>query len=83
MQDSEKIIFENLALKHMDSLYSKAIRLVKNTEQAEALVQQCYAIAYTGFEHFDKNLDFDKWLTAILMIAYANFCTQSENQATI
>jgi len=69
---SEKQIFENLALKHMDNLYSKATRLVGNAEGAEILVQQTYATAFVAFERFDKNSDFNTWQNEILMLVYLN-----------
>ena len=72
MFDSENQLFENLAIKHMDNLYSKAIRLVRSAKGAEDLVQQTYASAYCVFEQFDKNSDFNKRLNEILMLIYTN-----------
>jgi RNA polymerase sigma-70 factor (ECF subfamily) len=71
MSDSEKQLFENLAIEHMDSLYSKAIRLGRSSEGAEDLVQQTYASAFCVFEQFDKNNNFNKWLNEILMRTYS------------
>jgi RNA polymerase sigma-70 factor (ECF subfamily) len=72
MSDNEKKLFEDLALKHMDDLYSNAIRLAKNTKIAEDLVQQTIESAYGCFEKFDKNSDFEKWLNRILMFIHVN-----------
>jgi RNA polymerase sigma-70 factor (ECF subfamily) len=72
MTDNEKKIFEDLALKHMDNLYSNAIRLVKNTKNAEALVQQTFESAFASFEKFDKKSDFENWLNRILMFIHVN-----------
>jgi len=71
MSDSEKQLFENLAIEHMDSLYSKAIRLARNSEVAEDLVQQTYASAFCVFDQFDKSDNFNKWLNEILMRTYS------------
>jgi len=71
MSDSEKQLFENLAFEHMDSLYSKAIRLARSQEGAEDLVQQTYASAFGVFEQFDIRSDFNKWLNEILMCTYS------------
>ncbi len=70
MSESEEQFFKDLAIKHMDNLYSNAIRLVGSAEGAEDLVQQTYASAYCLFENFDKNSDFDAWLNEILMFIY-------------
>ena len=70
MSDSKKQLFESLAIKHMDNLYSKAIRLARSAKEAEYLVQQTYMSAYCVFEQFDKNSDFDNWLNEILMLIY-------------
>ena len=76
MFDSENQLFENLAIKHMDKVYSKAIRLAGSTEAAEGLVQQTYEVAYWRFEHFDKKADFEKWLIGILIFIWASACFQ-------
>jgi RNA polymerase sigma-70 factor, ECF subfamily len=68
MSKKDKLLFEDLALKHMDNLYSKAIRLAKNTKNAEDLVQLTFKTACEQFEKFDKNSDFEKWLNRILML---------------
>ena len=72
MSDNEKQLFENLALQHMDNLYSNAIRLAKNTKDAETLVHHTYQSAFERFEQFDKNRDFEKWLNRILVLIYVN-----------
>jgi hypothetical protein len=46
MSDSDNQLFENLAIKHMDNLYSNAIRLTRSAKGAEYLVQQTYATAF-------------------------------------
>jgi len=70
MSENEKQLFENLAIEHMDSLYSRAIGLAGNAEAAEGLVQQTYSSAFCAFEQFDKNNDFNIWLHEILMLIH-------------
>jgi RNA polymerase sigma-70 factor, ECF subfamily len=67
MSDKEKELFEDLALKHMDNLYSTAIRLVKNTKIAEDLVQRTFESAFRRFENYNKKSDFEKWMIGNLM----------------
>jgi len=81
MSDDDKQLFENLAIEHMDSLYSRAIRLAKSAEVAEGLVQQTYASAFSAFEQFDKNNDFNKWLEEILMLIYTSAGTYFQESA--
>ncbi len=72
MTDNERQLFENLAIEHMDNLYSKAIRLARSSEGAEELVQRTYATAFNQFEQFDKGRNFCHWLDEILMLICAS-----------
>ena len=81
MTESKEQLFETLGMKHMDEIYTAAIRLTENAEKAEILVQQTYAYAFNDFEKFDKNSDFNKWLIAILLLAYANLYTHLRKDA--
>lgn len=70
MSNGDKQLFVNLAIEHMDSLYSRAIRLVGSAERAEGLVQQTYTSAFCAFEQFNKNSDFNKWLKETLILVF-------------
>jgi RNA polymerase sigma-70 factor, ECF subfamily len=72
MLNNEMQVFENFALNSMDHLYSTAIRVAGTTEEAELLVQQTYAAAFSGFAQFDKNRNFSAWLNELLMLFYQN-----------
>ena len=72
MFDSDRQHFESLAIQHMDTVYSQAIRLLRNAKNAEDLAQRTFESAYRRFEKFDKRSDFKKWLIEILMLIYAN-----------
>jgi RNA polymerase sigma-70 factor, ECF subfamily len=72
MSENDYQLFEQLALKNMDHLYSKAIRLSRNVGSAERLVQHTFASAYNLFAQFDKTSDFKIWLDELLMHNYAN-----------
>jgi RNA polymerase sigma-70 factor, ECF subfamily len=73
MSEKEYQLFEQLALRNMEHLYSKAIRLAGNASSAEGLVQRTFASAYDLFPQFDKTNDFNLWLEAILLHSYAKF----------
>ncbi len=72
MTNSEKQLFEDLSIEHMDSLYTNAIRLARSTIGAEYLVQKTYAYAFCFFDQYDKNSNFNNWLNEILIIIYTN-----------
>lgn len=69
---TKKQIFENLALKNMENLYTKAISLAESMEGAEYLVQLTFAVAFEVFEQYDKNSSFGTWLNDTLMLVYSN-----------
>ena len=64
--------FEELALQHMDSLYSVALRMTKNVSEAQDLVQDAYLRAYRFFDRFERGTNFKAWLFKILKNVYIN-----------
>ncbi len=64
--------FEDIAMEHIDSLYSMAIRLVFNKEEAEDLVQETYLKAYRFFDTFQKGTNIKAWLFKILRNTFIN-----------
>ena len=64
--------FEDVAMEHLDSLYSMAIRLVFNKEEAEDLVQETYLKAYRFFNTFQKGTNIKAWLFKILRNTFIN-----------
>ena len=64
--------FEDIAMEHLDSLYSMAIRLVFNREAAEDLVQETYLKAYRFFDTFQKGTNIKAWLFKILRNTFIN-----------
>jgi RNA polymerase sigma-70 factor (ECF subfamily) len=66
MQTSSTAEFEQLAQDNMDAIYTRAIRMTKNTSQAENLVQSAFSHAYSKFDSFDRTVGFRNWLFQIL-----------------
>src|SRR4030066_583408 len=64
--------FEDIAMEHVDSLYSMAIRFVFNKEEAEDLVQETYLKAYRFFNTFQKGTNVKAWLFKILRNTFIN-----------
>lgn len=64
--------FEEVALPHMDALFRTALRMTRNREDAEDLVQETYLRAYRSFDTFQKETNCRAWLFRILTNSYIN-----------
>lgn len=64
--------FEELALQHLDAMYSAALRLTKNERDAEDLVQDTYLRAYRFFDKFERGTNIKAWLFKILTNTFIN-----------
>ncbi|MCF6157036.1 MAG: sigma-70 family RNA polymerase sigma factor [wastewater metagenome] len=64
--------FEEIAIRHIDSLYNMALRLVLNREEAEDLVQETYLKAYRFFNTFERGTNIKAWLFKILRNTFIN-----------
>jgi len=75
--------FERLAMKHVDPLYSAALRLTKNERDAEDLVQDTFLRAYRFFEKFERGTNIKAWLFKILTNTFINRYRRSVKERTI
>ena len=64
--------FADLAMEHMSSLYSAALRMTRNPADAEDLVQETYLKAYRSFEQFTPGTNLKAWLLRILTNTFIN-----------
>src|SRR4026207_2186476 len=64
--------FEELALAHLDPLFSAALRLTKNERDAEDLVQDTFLRAYRFFDKFERGTNIRAWLFKILTNTFIN-----------
>jgi RNA polymerase sigma-70 factor (ECF subfamily) len=64
--------FEALALPHLDSLYRTALRMARNPDEAEDLVQETFMKAFRSFATFEPETNFRAWLFKILTNSYIN-----------
>ena len=64
--------FTELAMEHMPSLYSAALRMTRNPADAEDLVQETYLKAYRAFASFQKGTNLKAWLYRILTNTFIN-----------
>lgn len=64
--------FEADALVYLDQLYAAALRMTRNPADAEDIVQETYAKAYTAFHQFTPGTNLKAWLYRILTNTYIN-----------
>ncbi len=64
--------FERDALPFLDQLYSAAMRMTRNPPDAEDLVQETYAKAYSSFHQFRPGTNLKAWLYRILTNTFIN-----------
>ena len=62
--------FESLASPHLNSLYSTALRMTHNQNDAEDLVQDTLYKAFRALEQYQKNTNFRAWVFRILVNTY-------------
>ena len=70
MADQAK--FVELAMEHMPSLYTAAVRMTRNAADAQDLVQETYLRAFRGFHTFEEGTNLKAWLYRILTNTYIN-----------
>ena len=75
--------FEGLAMKHVNPLYSAALRLTKNERDAEDLVQDTFLRAYRFFDKFERGTNIKAWLFKILTNTFINRYRRSVKERTI
>jgi RNA polymerase sigma-70 factor (ECF subfamily) len=68
----EKRRFQEDALPLLDSLYAGALRMTRNPQDAEDLVQETMMRAYRAFDRFEAGTNLKAWLFRIMTNAYIN-----------
>ena len=62
--------FERDALQYMNQLYAAALRYTRNQDDAQDLVQDTYAKAYTSFHQFEPGTNLKAWLYRVLTTTF-------------
>lgn len=75
--------FERDALEHLDQLYGAALRMTRNPQDAEDLVQETYAKAFSAFHQFKPGTNLKAWLYRILTNTYINIYRKAQRQPQI
>ena len=64
--------FERDALPFLDQLYNAALRMTRNPADADDLVQETFAKAYSSFHQFTEGTNLKAWLYRILTNTFIN-----------
>lgn len=64
--------FERDALPYLDQLYGAAMKMTRNPQDAQDLVQETFAKAFAAFESFTEGTNLKAWLYRIMTNAYIN-----------
>ena len=72
--------FERDALGYLDQLYGAALRMTRNPSDAEDVVQETYAKAFTSFHQFTPGTNLKAWLYRILTNTYINSYRKAQRQ---
>jgi RNA polymerase sigma-70 factor, ECF subfamily len=74
--------FERDALPYLDQLYSAALRMTRKPADAEDLVQETFAKAFSAFHQFKPGTNLKAWLYRILTNTYINSYRKRQRQPT-
>src|SRR5271170_2896162 len=72
--------FEDEALPHLDALYSMAIRLARNPDDANDLLQETVLRAYRFFHQFEAGTNCRAWMLTILFNNFRNGYRKSSRE---
>ena len=65
-ETDKRAFFESAATRLMDRLYGTAMRFTRNPTQAEDLVAETLAKAWSGFDSLNDRDNFDGWIMRVL-----------------
>ena len=68
---------------HLDALYRTALRMTRNAQDAEDLVQETYLRAYRFFDQFTAGTNLRAWLFRILTNLYINRYRRASTQPRV
>jgi RNA polymerase sigma-70 factor (ECF subfamily) len=69
---ADQATFADVAMEHMPSLYTAALRMTRSPADAEDLVQETYLKAYRAFDSFQAGTNLKAWLYRILTNTFIN-----------
>lgn len=72
--------FGDATLPFLDNLYNMALRLTRNSEDAEDLIQETYFKAYKYYDKFEEGTNLKAWLFRIMKNSFINGYRKKQNQ---
>jgi RNA polymerase sigma-70 factor, ECF subfamily len=78
--DQRAARFERDALPFLDQLYAAGMRMTRNPQDAEDLVQETFAKAYSSFHQFRPGTNLKAWLYRILTNTFINNYRKKQRQ---
>jgi RNA polymerase sigma-70 factor, ECF subfamily len=70
--EERESFFESDVMQHLDALYRTALRMTRNPQDAEDLVQETMLRAYRFLDRFEPGTNLRAWLFKILTNTYIN-----------
>lgn len=77
---AEQNAFAREAMQYAPQLYSTALRMTHNAQDAEDLVQETYLRAYRAFASFEEGTNLRAWLFRIMTNTYINMYRKKQRQ---
>jgi RNA polymerase sigma-70 factor, ECF subfamily len=77
---AQRARFERDVLPLLPNLYGAALRLTRNPQDAEDLVQEAYLRAYRGFSGFQEGTNLRAWMYRILTNTFINTYRKKQRQ---
>lgn len=74
--------FEEQALPLLDQLYGGALRMTRNPQDAEDLVQETYLKAFNAFDSYKQGTNLKAWLYRIMTNTYINSYRKAKRRPT-
>lgn len=74
--------FEEQALPLLDQLYGGALRMTRNPQDAEDLVQEMYLKAFNAFDSYKQGTNLKAWLYRIMTNTYINSYRKAKRRPT-
>ena len=80
---SDHVEFEEVAMPHADALYSAALRMTRNAEHAEDLVQDTLLRAYRFWHKFERGTNIKAWLFRIQLNTFINRYRKRQTEQSV
>ncbi len=80
LNQDKKQKFEGLFIPLMDNLYNLALRMTRNSSDAEDLVQETYLKAFRYFHHFQQGTNARAWIMKILTNTFRTKYRKSQKE---